>query len=109
MSIRWQKTIIKWSLSSSPESLLVVRYEDLKRDILKQVTRMLDFLHQDYDMTELPQIGFDEFKRNRGKVDFEHYIPEQKADINRMVLQTIEILKEKKLDHLFEIREYLST
>ncbi len=111
MSVRWQKTIVKWSMPSHSRALLVVRYEDLKKDMLRVVLRMLDFLQQDYNSTAVATAlkgGYDKFRRSRAEKDgFQHFTPQQKDKVNGMILQTLEILKEHKLGHLFKIREYL--
>ena len=111
MSIRWQKTIVKWGTSG--HSVLVVRYEDLKKDYLTQVVRMLDFLKQNYMYTDLVKKlhgGFDLFKRKHSVSDqFEHYTKEQKIKINAIIRETTEILKRHELDLLFQLRQYLTT
>ena len=72
----------------------MVRYEDLKRDKLEQVARMLDFLHQDYNRTELAaklEAGFDDFHRKHTAMDeYDHYTKEQRAYIKSIVNSTIE-------------------
>ena len=111
MSIRWQKTIVKWSTSG--HSVLVVRYEDLKKDYLTEVVRMLDFLKQNYmyaDLVMKLRGGFDLFKRKHSVSDqFEHYTKEQKIKINTIIRETTEILKKHESDHLFQLRQYLTT
>lgn len=109
ISIRWQKTIIKWSSSSSNHhSVLVVHYEDVKNDSLAQVERILDFLKQNYDRTELRikvEDGFGGVQRQH-RDEYEHYTRDQKISINEMIMKTIHTLQLHKLDHLFRIKEY---
>ena len=113
MSTRWQKTIIKWSLPRhSRKPLLVVRYEDLKKDVLKEVMRMLKFLNHTSNATTVAAAlrgGYDKLRRSHsGRGDsLQHYSHQLREKVNGMILQTLEILKESKVDHLFSIREYL--
>lgn len=106
---RWQKTIIKWSTSN--HSVLVVKYEDLEKDSLSQVVRMLDFLNQDYNRTELAaklEGGFTDFQRSHGD-SYEHYTEDQKREVNAMIMETVNILKAHNLDHLFPISDYIQS
>ena len=83
--------------------LLVVRYEDLKEDMVEQVSRMLDFLHQDYNRTELAarlEDGFDKFHRHHSaKDDYDHYTEEQRAFIKSVITSTVEKLKSMGIDY----------
>ena len=108
ITLRWQKTLVKWSTSN--HSVLVVRYEDLKRDQTREVTRMLDFLRQHYDRRELQERlrgGYHDFRRNH-TVLYEHYTPGQRRRINAVITQTITTLTSHHLDHLFQLEEYIS-
>ena len=88
---------------------MVVRYEDLKKDYLTEVMRMLDFLNQSYSRAELKvklKGGFVDFWRNH-TAQYEHYTKEQETRINTLILQTLDILKGHRLDHLYQLRDYL--
>ena len=49
----WQKYFSNWILNSESRPVLVVRFEDLKTDLIGQVKRMLDFLKFPYMEDEL--------------------------------------------------------
>lgn len=110
MSVRWQKSIVKWGGSGHP--VLVVHYEDMKQDYLTQVTRMLDFLKQEYtnrtDLARKLDGGFDKFKRKHSD-QFEHYTKKQKIEINTIIAETMDILSEHELEQPFQLRQYLTT
>ena len=89
---------------------MVVKFEDIKMDHVTQVERMLGFLEFPFDSTDLKaklNNGFDVFRRPH-KEEFEHYTQEQKKYINTIILDTIKILSEHKMEHFFDIEEYLA-
>ena len=71
---------------------LCVTYEDLKRDVLSEVRRMLDFLHVEYNESELrgrlQERAFSIFHRSHRRV-FEHFTHEQKTFVNSIILETL--------------------
>lgn len=102
---------MKWFVKSANFSrpVMVVRYEDIKEDHVMQVKKMLKFLEYPFDEAELYaklNDGFNTFRRPH-KEDFEHYSQEQKKFINTMLLDTIKILAQHKIEHLFQLEDYL--
>ena len=90
--------------------LLVLRYEDLKRDSLIQVFRMLDFLNVHYDRTEIERRLQDDFSavRRNHTCDFEHYTEEQKVYVRNMLSSTITELQSMGVDYEeLHLEEYL--
>ena len=92
--------------------ILVLRYEDLKRDSLTQVLRMLDFLNVHYDRTEIEtrlQDDFNAVRRNH-TCDFEHYTEDQKAYVKNMLSGTITELQSMGVDYEdLKLEEYLQS
>lgn len=89
--------------------VMVVKYEDIKRDQATQVNRMLNFLEVPFNNTDLKaklNSGFDVFRRPH-KEEFEHYSPRQKKYINEMLLKTTKILSQHNMENLFHLEEYL--
>ena len=75
--------------------VLVVFYEDLKRDTATDLKSMLDFLDYPYNTAQLNstvQEGYSSYYRNHTDT-FEHYTPEQKAFVNKVILQTAEMVQ----------------
>lgn len=112
---RWQKTIVKWFVESIDfrKPILVVRYEDLKNDNLAQVERILNFIHFPFAKEVIEkrlQEDYGVFRRSHsGEDGFEHYTPSQQEMVNLMLFETIGVLKEHKVENLFNLHEYLRT
>ena len=112
---RWQKTIVKWFVESIDfrKPILVVRYEDLKNDNLAQVERILNFIHFPFAKEVVEkrlQEDYGVFRRSHsGEDGFEHYTPSQQEMVNLMLFETIGVLKEHKVENLFNLHEYLRT
>ena len=110
---RWKKTIDKWflDLHSLGHPVMVVRYEDLKRDTIKEVKRMLEFLKFTYDeqslSKRLAEKASESFHRNHTNNNFEYYTTEQRRYINSLLQETIQLLKQYQVEHLFNLHEYL--
>ena len=90
---------------------MVVRYEDVKRDAVKEMKRLLEFLKFSYDDQSVSMRLAKEdpapFHRNHSISDFEHYTTEQKMYINSLLQDTIQLLKQHNVEHLFNLHEYL--
>lgn len=103
---------MKWFGSAVKQnySLLILRYEDLKKDSLTQIVRVLDFLNQDYKKTELAtklQDRFKEVQRNH-TCQFEHYTDNQKAYVRSMIASTMDKLQSMGINHTeLGLTEYL--
>ena len=110
---QWTSRITKWVLANDPtHPVLVVRYEDLKQDTVREIERMLDFLHIPYNKGDLPLIlaaDFNTFKRphNRNN-DFEHYTSAQKVHMKSTLMNVINLTQEKNMTHLLRLTDYLS-
>ena len=108
---RWQKTIVEWFVKSVNFSrpIMVVRYEDIKEDHVTQVERMLRFLEFPFDKRQLEEKLNREFKtfKRPHKEEFEHYTSEQKKYVNTILLDTIRILTQHKMEQFFKLEDYL--
>jgi hypothetical protein len=108
---RWSKTIVKWyGLAHRLNySILIVRYENVKEDSLKQVARMLDFLHFDHRLAELPAGDFTDVQRKH-REEYEHYTESQKEFVSSMIISTMNTLELMGVDHkVLGLKEYLSS
>lgn len=90
---RWKKTILMWygSAHTLNYPLLVVRYENLKSDKVREVTRMLDFLSVNYSKVNVEQRlreDFNAVQRNHS-CDFDHYTEDQKVYMRSMITKTM--------------------
>ena len=106
---RWQNMIREWVVARGNHPVLVVKYEDLKRDAMLQVMRILKFLKLPYTDQEVHQRitdGFNSFHRSH-KAEFDHYTPIQRWHILRAVNNTISLLSKHGLTHVLQIHDYL--
>ena len=90
-------------------SVLVIRYEDLKKDTSGNLRRMLDFLQVPYTEQRLQDVitqGFDNFKRNHSE-EFDHYTREQREFVRSVINDTLSVLKARGLSSVCNIEEYL--
>ena len=79
------------SAQTQHHPLLLVHYEDFKRDSLGQVLKILNFLHVDYNKGEVKmrlQGGFTAVQRNH-TTHFQHYTEDQTAYVTSMIASTM--------------------
>ena len=95
---KWE-SYFTWYLSLKDiDSALVVMYEDLKENTVKEVKRMLEFLKQpsnDTILEELVKKDYTTFLRSKPKQHIEFYTPSQNALINKSLMKVKQLLKEK--------------
>ena len=114
MGERWKKTIVKWYGSARRLNIpiLVVHYEDVQRDHLKQVVRILDFLDFSYGQTEVEAALVSDFDdvRRKHKEKYEHYTNQQKHFVRSIIESTIEALESIDASHEeLKLNRYLHT
>ena len=89
----------------------MVKFEDLKTDLIGQVKRMLDFLKFPYMEDELRTRlgeGFGAFRRAHSREKFEHFTPKQQQLVRSFVLDTIRMLQDRKYGQSLGITDYLN-
>ena len=99
---KWRMTIVENVVRSRGHAVLVVLYEQLQSDAVRQVQRVLDFLHFPYS----PQVveralegGFNSFYRNHTDT-FSHFTTQQMSSINDSIVATANRLRSYGLTHL---------
>ena len=99
-----------WIIAAKDNPFLVVRYEDLKIDAVKEMKKMMNFLGfshiSESEIKERLGEGYNNFYRNH-KDDFRHYTEDQKSFVHQKVQETIEILKDLGRENIFPIHQYL--
>ena len=89
----------------------VVSYEDLKRDAVREVEKILDFLKFSYthdDLVERLNHDYSDFQRPHSHVtDFQHFSPEQKDYLRNTMMDMIELAKRAGKMDLFRFDEYI--
>ncbi len=105
----WQSFFVGWLLNSHGHPVLVVRFEDLKADIMKEVKRMLEFLKVPYSEEELTKRMMQDtgtFRREHHKV-FDHFTAEQRSTVRSAIRKVIQVLKLRNGGDTLGIEDYL--
>jgi hypothetical protein len=107
---KWIDRFIKAIVESPPHiPKLVVRYEDLKRDRVKEVSRMLDFLHFPYSHETLSQQlleDYGSFHRSQ-HAEFEAFTASQEEYVDKCVRDLLHRLSAEDNGVTYGIEEYL--
>ena len=107
---RWRDHVSGWIIAGKDNPFHIVRYEDLKNNTVKEMKKVLDFLGfshiSETDIEERLGEGYNAFYRNH-KDNFGHYTEEQKSFVYQQVEDTINTLREHRMDSVFPIYEYL--
>lgn len=92
---------------SENNPVLLVKYEDLKKDPLQELERILGFLDIKFknDMRDKLKNGFHAFHRNH-TYTFDHYTVEQKIYMNEVINRVSKHLQYHNIDYL-NIQKYL--
>ncbi len=107
LTMRWTKTLLEWVSPDHP--VMITRYEDIQKNVVKEIERILKFLKFPYQQPELTakMLGFDAFKRpHKTPPDrFQFYSKAQIRSIKEAVTTTAQEL-EKRGFGLF-VKEYV--
>ena len=88
---------------------LVVRYEDFQKDRVREVSRVLDFLHFPYSHETLSQRleeDFNSFHRNR-HTEFDPFTLSQKQFIDLILRRIVDRLYSRNSGETYGIADYL--
>ena len=111
---QWKTRLTKWVLnnSQSEHPVHVVRYEDLQNDRVREVERILDFLHFSYnhdDVVSALEEDYSVFQRSHEHDDFQHYSPEQKGILRTILVDMIKLASIREKTNLLHLNEYLES
>ena len=102
--------IVNWVLESGDHPVHIVRYENLKRDVAKEVGKMLHFLHIPFNEQELSQrlkSDFNMFKRRHDNDgDFEHYSAKQMEFVRMTISDTMQLVQEYNKTETLKLEDY---
>ena len=108
---RWKERTINWVFNNRNHPVHVVSYEDLQRDTVREVEKILDFLKFSYthdDLVERLKQDYSDFQRPHSHVtDFQHFSPEQKDYLRNTLMDMIELAKRAGKMDLFRFDEYI--
>ena len=100
-----------WVLNQQPSHpVMVVRYEDLKTDTMKEMERMLTFLgfpFSEEEVSERLAEDFTVFKRAHRGDDFKHYTDDQMMYMRSVLLEAIKSAEDKNMAHVLKLDDYL--
>ncbi|XP_064388155.1 WSCD family member AAEL009094-like isoform X2 [Halichondria panicea] len=111
-SKRWGKYFRMWLVESHDHPTMMIRYEDLKVDIVSNVEKMLDFISFPYDHQELENHltkDFTKFKRKHrnGVPTVDHFTTAQQDFVRSVIKQTLSYLRDNNHGNTLNIEEYL--
>ena len=90
----------------------VVNYEDLKRDTVKEVEKILDFLQFPYshdEVVERLREDYTDLQRPHTHEDFQHYFPKLKENLRTTLLTMMATANASGKADLFLFNEYLDS
>jgi iron only hydrogenase large subunit-like protein len=108
--VRWKARLKNWVLDSHERAVHVVRYEDLQRDVPREVAKMLNFLKIPFNKEELPirlDGDFTKFKRKHTNDNFEHFSGNQTEFIKKELVDTIKLTQLANKSHVIQVEDYL--
>ena len=108
--LKWQSYFTGWVLGNLGHPLLVVRFEDLKKDAAAEIKRIMDFLKVPYSDGEVRKRlmeGFGGFQRKHHD-EYDHFMPEQRQSVLSVVQQTVHLLSNGNHHDSFGVEEYLT-
>lgn len=108
---RWVNMLTNWVILGKNHPVLLVKFENLKHNMLAEVKRMLRFLKVDFNEEEVERrvtAGFSSFKRKHTGRDFDPYTPDLREYVQSKVNACIHLLEEHNLGHLIQMQDYIS-
>jgi hypothetical protein len=108
---QWVERIQHWVLSQTPHHpVMVVRYEDLKQDVTKEVGKMLGFLRLNSSPENIAhklRDDFTTFKRpHNGVSNFEHYTTSQTLHMKSFLQHAIQLAEQSNMSYILNLSEY---
>ena len=111
-ALKWQQTIFAWVVNNMDHPVIVIRYEDMKANMSRELRRMLDFLQVPYTEAQFQTVvnnGYEKFKRHHSpRDDYDHYTSEQRAFVNSVIRNTHSVLEEYHLSETCNVYDYLT-
>ena len=108
----WIQRLSNWVLDNHGHPVHVVSYEDLKRDTVREVEKILDFLHFPYtheEVVERLSVDYTDFQRPHVQINFQHLSSEQIKKLQTTLQTAITNAKACGKADLFLFNEYLDS
>lgn len=90
--------------------MLVVKYENLKQDTIKEMERIIGFLKLHFDYKTLAQRlekDFTEFRRPHNQTDFKRYEDSQLIQVKKTLTKAIKLAEMMNMTNVLDLNEYL--
>ena len=105
--------MVTWVINNNAKKhpVHVVRYEDLQKDTVGEVERILDFLKFRYtheDVVERLKEGYREFQRSHNHTDFQHFSETQRGNLRRTLMETWDLAKRSGKSELLRLDDYIA-
>ena len=108
---QWKIRLDNWVFNNHDHPVHVVSYEDLQRDAVGEVEKILDFLKFSYthdDLVERLKQDYSAFQRPHSHdTDFQHFSPEQKQYLEAALLNVVAVAERTGKSDLFHFKEYI--
>ena len=108
----WKPRLINCVLDNDKHPVHVVRYEDLQNDRVREVERILDFLHFSYnhdDVVSALEEDYSVFQRSHEHDHIRHYSTEQKEMLRSTLVDLIKLASIREKAYLLHLNEYLES
>ena len=109
---QWDKRLQNWVLNNTTHPVHVVNYEDLRNDTVREVEKILDFLHFPYSHDELVERlreDFTAFQRVHKNDGFQHFSPEQKEQLRLALEAAVTGARDSGKTRFFRFDDYLES
>ena len=103
----WEQTILAWITNNYDHPVLVVKYEDVKKNTESELRRILDFLQVPYSSSRLKEVvarGYHMYRRKHSEL-FDHYTSGQRDTVTSAIHR---VSKHSKDNGLFELVKVLT-
>lgn len=108
-AFKWKYKVTAWASAWSTHPVLVVRFEDVREDMAREVRRMLAFLGVPFGEEDLRRRlaeDFTQFRRVRSE-RFDPYTADQKQYVLRMIAQVVKEVGEANNGSSLGLERYM--
>ena len=110
-TVTWQETVVGWLVQNHGHQVMVVRYEDLQRNIESEIMMILDFLGYPYSLVSVAKQLKSEYndfhRKSYNATTFDHFTKQQIQFVETVIHNTAHILKSHGLLDTCDITTYL--
>ena len=108
-AVIWEQTVLAWIINNHNHPVLIVKYEDVKKNTQTELRRMLNFLQVPYSSSRLKEVvarGYRMYRREHSQ-SFDHYTPDQRDTVRSTIERVSKYLKANGLLDKANVTLYL--